>query len=415
MPVPMLKTQPLHSVFAVLIGAAIPSLVLGRAVFAVVVGLSLLALLSSDLRSQAWREVLAASKTTVGFAVIATLLLWVLSALGSNFIIRSLEAVLRTGAFVCIAVMVFGALRPEPRLQNLCLKSLAVVSLIGAGIALLATMVMPELYWCLRLEGWSSVPINSAYKGYAAISVLLVPILIWIFLAFRNVWQLVSLMAAACFLLLVWETYNRAAIAGFIGIVFALALTVFVNDARRLVAILCVGLTSLLTASVLIWLKVTRNHTIDIAPETYWYFPVWLIDFQRQTIWDHAYQVFETAPWFGVGANTINFTPGANQPLPGNESLHIIPAHPHNWTIEIMAETGGLGLFALLVTLAVIAVSLILKYRKTGTPRYLMVVAMLAGYWVSGLFNFSYWSAWWQVSFVLAVAVAASLSKTGAR
>ena len=203
--------------------------------------------------------------------------------------------------------------------------------------------------------------------------------------------------------------------AGFIGIVFAMAVTEFSRNPRRLVAKLCVGFTTLLTASVLIWLKVTRNHSIDIAPETNWYFPVWLIDFQRQTIWGHAYQVFETAPWLGVGANTINLTPGANQPLPGNESLHIIPAHPHNWTIEILAETGGLGLFALLATLAAIICSLILNYRKTGIPRYLMVIAMLAGYWSSGLFNFSYWSAWWQVSFVLAVAVAASISKAAAR
>ena len=107
------------------------------------------------LRSQAWNEVVAASKTTVGAAVIATLLIWVLSALGSNFITRSLEAVLRTGAFVCIAVMVFAVLRDAPKLQSLCLKSLAAISLIPASNNALSRSSGSAIS-CTGCSSWSS-------------------------------------------------------------------------------------------------------------------------------------------------------------------------------------------------------------------------------------------------------------------
>ena len=34
--------------------------------------------------------------------------------------------------------------------------------------------------------------------------------------------------------------------------------------------------------------------------------------------------------------------------------------------------------------------------------------AVSIGYWVSGLFNFSFWSAWWQVSFMVLLALCLS-------
>ena len=98
----------------------------------------------------------------------------------------------------------------------------------------------------------------------------------------------------------------------------------------------------------------------------------------------------------------------AAKPLPGDEVLRMIPAHPHNWVVEVMAETGALGLLALLFTLVFFYVYLLLKYRKTGEAGYLMAILVFAGYWTSGLFNFSYWSAWWQLSFVLTTAFALS-------
>lgn len=399
--------------FAILAGAAVPGLVFGRAVFAVFVGLAFLALLASSLRPVAWRELLTLAKTPVGLAIAATIAVWTVSALGSNFMIRSLEAVLRTAVFVGFGVMVFVGLRAIPELQALSMKSLVVVSLVGAVIAVTATTFLPELYWLLRLKGWISIPVETVYKGYAAVSVLVIPILAWVAIAMRSYWRLFALLSSALLLFLVWETYNRAAIAGFLAIAVAIAIAELIRNSKPVIAKMLAMAVAAAVAGVIVWLKVTRGYNVDIAPENDWLFPVWLVDFQRQTIWAHALTIFEGAPWLGVGANTINFTPGADQPIPGNLNLHIIPSHPHNWAVEVLAETGALGFAALLLTLIILCGYLLLNYRRTAAPGYLLAISVLAGYWTSGLFNFSYWSAWWQVTFFLAMAFALSVPAAG--
>jgi len=50
-------------------------------------------------------------------------------------------------------------------------------------------------------------------------------------------------------------------------------------------------------------------------------------------------------------------------------------------------------------------VSFIRRYITFKNPATLTAIAVAAGYWSSGLFNFSFWSAWWQCSFVLMLAL----------
>jgi len=40
---------------------------------------------------------------------------------------------------------------------------------------------------------------------------------------------------------------------------------------------------------------------------------------------------------------------------------------------------------------------------RTGNLGPIMTIAVLSGYWGAGLFNFSYWSAWWQLSFLISL------------
>ena len=392
--------------FAVFIGGAVPSLVLGRAVFGVIAGLAILALMASALRPVIWRGLVCGAKSPIGIAILANMLLWSASALGSNYAGRSIEAVLRTGLFVCLGVIVFHGLTSARELQTLAMKAFVATALVGAIIATLGSTVFPELYGLLRFQGWVLAPVTAAYKAYAALSVLVVPLLLWIAINWRGRWQVFAFLAAGLFLFIVWETSNRAALAGFLGILLAGLIAEFARNAKRfIVVVLGLGATAAF-AGVGVWLKMTRGRYTEVAPQNEWLFPVWLVDFQRQTIWSHTLKVFESAPWFGIGANTINFAPGADKPLPGNEVLHMIPAHPHNWVVEVMAETGALGLVALLFTLVFFYGYLLLKYRKTGAAGYLIAISVFAGYWTSGLFNFSYWSAWWQLSFVLMTAFA---------
>ena len=123
-------------------------------------------------------------------------------------------------------------------------------------------------------------------------------------------------------------------------------------------------------------------------------------------MWNYSFGVARESPWFGIGANTINLIPGSEKPLPGDATLTIISGHPHNWMVEILAETGFLGMTAILVTIIVTFLFLYRRVRLSKDLGSLAVIAIMAGYWGSGLFNFSFWSSWWQISFLMGFALA---------
>jgi O-antigen ligase len=388
--------------FAALIGAAVPTIVFGRAVFAVVLGIAFFALVISGLRCQAWRELRERSRTPVGIAAIVTITAWVMSSFGSEFPWRSFEASARTGFFVSIGVMVSGALKGEPRLRDVCFRAFIIVGASSALLALVEMTIAPELFWALRLKGWLAQPLHTELKSFSSLAVIVVPSIILAGWILRRYWMSLAVACSAAFLFLVWENHNRAAIAGFLAIIGILAAFRLLRPGGHRSAVTLVGFFIFGSLSVAVWLKATRP---PIELDADWVFPLWLVDFQRQTIWGQALEIWQKAPWFGVGANTINFDLSASRPLPGDESLHIIPAHPHNWIVEILAETGVIGLASLLVALLLLSLQLARRYRT---------MAVMAGYWVSGLFNFSVWSAWWQASFVLTLAVAFSAEDSSA-
>ena len=396
--------------FAALIGAAIPSLVLGRSVFAVVVGLGVVALLASELRAVAWQHLIKQIRSPIGTLILATLAVWTISSLGSNFPVRSLEASVRSGLFIAIGAMIYAGLQANTLLHRWCLRAFIAASFIAIVVAMIEITILPELYWALRLQGWSSNPLGTKLKAFSSLAVIMIPVLALSARRCRSYWSVTAVIAVVGIGALVWLTYNRAAIAGFLCIF----LTIFICQAFRFgahkhVVMLLSGFAAS-CASILIWLRISRGHLVAATTGSDWLIPVWLVDFQRQTMWEHTLSIAEKAPWLGIGPNTINFVPGADQPLPGNASLHIIPAHPHNWIVEIIAETGAFGFFALLTLILFAIGSLLLQYRRTGSFAALSSIAIMAGYWGSGLFNFSYWSAWWQVSFVLALAISGALA-----
>src|SRR3546814_12594177 len=71
--------------------------------------------------------------------------------------------------------------------------------------------------------------------------------------------------------------------------------------------------------------------------------PTFVIDAHRQVIWSFTLEHVAIAPWFGVGMNVVNNLPGAHELIPGINAEYI-PSHPHNWILEIIVETGWIGL-----------------------------------------------------------------------
>jgi len=217
---------------------------------------------------------------------------------------------------------------------------------------------------------------------------------------------LLSIASIIGFVMIVWFTYNRATIAGLLVsmVVFAAwwAWTSRYWMIKVAFPIACIAVI----VAVILWLIQTRPQA---EYEGHWLFPPWLIDLERQVIWNFAYEIFQQNFWLGMGANTINFAPGANDIIPfRNSDLHMIPSHPHNWVLEIAAETGVLGLMSLLVMIGYTVLQHFKSLILHDNVPYLAAICVAIGYWSSGLFNFSFWSAWWQMSFLLIMALVLS-------
>lgn len=399
------SAQAFRTAFAVLAGMAIPSLVFGRVVFAICFSLSFIAMLASGLHRPIWRELVAIAKSPIGLIIFGTLAIWTVSSMLSNFPIRSLEATTRTALFVGLATVVNLALRKAPDLSELCMQTLVFSALACTALAILEMIALPELYWGLRFKGWVSTPLKSELKGFSALALMLAPLMALALWNWTGRLRRVAALALFVVVLLALLTGNRSVIAGFLGVAAAVAIAAIARRGIDKYAIWSALGVVTLVAVTIGWLHYSRQSAVQVAPPGDWLFPVWLIDFERQTIWQHVLEIARKSPWLGVGANTINFTPGADAPLPGHRFLHIVPAHPHNWVVEVFAEVGILGLISLAIVIMVAAYLQVKQYKQTLSPGALAALAIMAGYWVSGLFNFSYWSAWWQLSFVLAIAI----------
>ena len=151
--------------------------------------------------------------------------------------------------------------------------------------------------------------------------------------------------------------------------------------------------------ALVLWLHQTRGY-IQPPECTMALLPPWLLDYQRQTIWAHAIDIGMDAPWFGNGTNAINLMPGADAPMSRN-NLNIFPAHPHNWLVEVFAETGAVGAISLVILVMTLCFKMARNYLHSHDDAMLAALLVNVGYWGSGLLSFSFWSAWWQVSYLL--------------
>src|SRR3546814_6342496 len=61
--------------------------------------------------------------------------------------------------------------------------------------------------------------------------------------------------------------------------------------------------------------------------------------------------------------NVVNNLPGAHELIPGINAEYI-PAHPHNWILEILVETGWIGLALVVAILALLAWKITQRLRR---------------------------------------------------
>jgi O-antigen ligase len=379
---------------------------MGRGAIAVTLILAFFCFLSLPRKLNYLKNAFDAALHPIGLMLLIMALLWIPNITLSSDSVHSLQTGLRTFLFLGVATLFWSVLVQNKALHGFFCRAFVIASLVTIFIALIAELAVPELYWFFKFKGWQDIPIGTAQKSFAALAVLMVPALLWAGFRLKRGWAILAATSSIGFITLVGLTYNRAAIAGFIAMILVAAALVAYSNRSRIIQIALPLLALAIFIGTMVWLNTTRQRP---GFEGDWFLPLWLVDFPRQSIWRFSFDLVQQHFWFGMGINTINFAPGADAIIPRSiDNLRMIPSHPHNWILEVFVETGVFGILSLLVVIAGSFVHMISGFLKKGDNAYLIAICIFVGYWVSGLFNFSFWSAWWQMSFLLITALCLS-------
>ena len=398
--------QTLPHISAALLGIALPALILGRSVLAVIICIAILLIVIDVIKTASFSNIrkafIAEWKRPLGIFLAAVFILCIPSVIAADDTLHSFNAPGRTLGFCFIATFFYVYLKDHPNLSIIWIKYLIISSVLAIALAYFSQFVHPEFYWFLHLKGIKTDPLGHTLKEYTALAVFIVPLLIFSAYRSRNFLSVIALLSALALLVLIWLLANRATIAGLLAAIICLSIAICARYGTKRQIIVTGSFSTFCLGSVLWWLHTTRDAARFSIPDGDYLLPTWLIDYERQTIWTHAWGIALQTPWFGRGANTINLAPGADKVLEGTHGLHVIPAHPHNWPVELFAEIGIFGVFAVIGFILFCMVQMLYVYRTSGNPAVLTAMAIFAGYWCSGLFNFSFWAAWWQLAFILA-------------
>lgn len=390
------------AVAAACTAAAVPSLVMGPAAIGVVLAPAALAVALTPLRAAAVQAPRLAVRAPLGRLVILVFVLWLPSLAVSVDPWLSTEAWLRGLAFVAGALILWQALASRAVTARLVPPVVLIAGAVAAATALAALYGTSEVLSFVRFQGWRPRDAALGLKAFADAGMLLIPVALWAGWRLGGLWRAVAVATTMALILVIDATTSRAAWAGVLAMAAA-AVLIWVWQRRSLaiVAGAAVTLAVLVAAGVAFLLDHPRPpRTVEFAP----YLPLWLIDLHRQAIWSFTWDHFLSAPLFGIGLNALNHVAGASRIVPGLNA-EALPSHPHSWLLEVLAETGIVGALPLVATVAVAVWVLLRDHLRTGNACSLVAVLVSVGYWFSGLFNFSFWAAWWQLAYLTLMTV----------
>ena len=381
---------------AVALGASVPILIMGRVGMAVAIAIAIIGLVATSDRSRLVFDVMGAIKTPLGTAVGVTFALWLVSVIGSPEVALSAKIWARMVALLVVGVALTSLLRRSPALHDLALKALIVAALLGAGIGLVTVLVWPDPLLLLRGHGDNLAHAGlaaSVLKSYGTAIACAIPVVLWAGWRMDVRWRVpaITFQFLALALLIVLESRAGLVAAAVGGGIF---MCWFVWRHGRAWLIGAIALVMVAGVAVAFATNV-RNNEIEAALNL----PIWLVDAHRQAIWDASLQRFTEAPIFGWGIDVIDKLPGANDIVPGS-GVEFIPSHPHNWAIEVLAETGVVGFTAMAVALIVLAVGGIRATRRDGSAGATLL-AVCAIFFLVSLISYSFWAFWWQATFIL--------------
>ena len=383
-------------------GAVVPSMAQGSAMPNIVGGVVLVLVLAV----LAWDKAFARPRSTpLLWAGVGLVVAWVPSVMLSLDPVKSLEVWGRVVLLLLGGVAFYRFLVEDARRLDLALKALLVVTL--------AMAIYVALRFTLPESVQAALGLNLQYrfltfKSAANLFMLQMPVCLWAGWRLGGRWRAVAVAAVVGGLVMLYGSDSRAA---FSGVLFGLAAAGSAVAFAQKRWVVLGGVFGVILLGLWGIHAYTDGRYVSDLPGLW--APVWLIDPHRQYIWQFVFERFLEAPVFGHGPGMIHTVPGASALIPGVGGVYI-PSHPHNWVVEILAETGLVGAVA---TFAAVAAGLLYALRlwlMEGTPLALALFTLLVMYWGAGLFNFSLWRAYWIIGLMVSVALLLA-ARTGER
>lgn len=398
---------------SVLAGLAIPLAAFGPAPPGVALALAVILVLVApsrlELLSALWRGL----RTPLGLGLTAMFVLWLPSVVDSLDPLRSLQVWARMIGFIAAAALLFDFLRRSPRAGEACLRAIVISACACALVALVGIYAASPIYAVFRGGAAVKMDVALALKAYGSAVACLVPVVLWAGHRLGRSWRLLGFAYAAAGVVLIVAAKSNA---GLLGLVVGAVVGVASSAAglvRRSWLVLAAWAALVAVALIVVLARlpglppgevIEQRGALEVGQAA---LPTWLVDAHRQGIWAFGRDRFLEAPVFGHGIDVSNFLPGASvrASFPSGEQ-EILPAHPHNWFLEVLLETGVVGAVALLAVLAL----LVRELSKRVPDRWSAAAAgaLFAAFWSSSFFNFSVWAAWWQLTFLVLIAIIAA-------
>ncbi|PKR58553.1 hypothetical protein COO92_12565 [Thalassospira lohafexi] len=390
------------SLAAILFGISAPLFFFGRAALGVGLGLSLLLAIVSADHGAAWRKMRNDFMGPLGLLIVATLIVFLISAIGSVVPSKSIETWVARFSMLSGIWYLMRLIQLKARIAwDSCI--LATWALII--FCVFSIVVHPELLSLKALrEPNFNFDITRRLKPVGSFLIFGAMMLVADAFDRKGVRKYVSVIAAIAILPILEVSQGRANVAAILAAGCAMGICLVFLIKSRFIKVAVFAGIAVAIVGVLLWLGEVTGNMSDLRGFVP-YLPTWLVDVHRQMIWQFTYSHVFDHPLIGYGINASPWVPGANE-LAGSSTQSVLPGHPHSWFMEIWLEVGIIGLLVMVPMVACCAVTAFVDVLRNGGKVSALPLAMLAAYWFAGLFNYSFWTSWWFGVFMLGISLA---------
>lgn len=403
----------LRSFMAVLIGVALPSIVTGRAPLAFIfplVGIIAVARvwrLRAEILPRLWPAPPLAWAILVMMVSFGVSALWTIDPAGSP------RTWIEFAGILAVGTLVYLALDGDTRMIDIALKSAVSASVFGFLLVFLTIFVSHDFMSVVRMRDVVNADLaRQAMKSYGSVLPLMIPLLIWCGWRLKGRWRWIAWALIAPNVATIPVLEAKAGLLGLAGAVAAvgfawllLRLTPRLRPGLVLVAVaLTIGIAALVV-SRLPAPPYKGRDSLRISTS--------LIDAHRQVIWGFSISFANDRPLFGYGLDTAGRLPGAKTVIPGFNQNYV-PGHTHNWIIQLIVETGWIGLLSALIVIWLL-LRRIWRGILDGYSGAWVAAAGSGAFFISSLVNFNVWAIWWHGIFYLLLALSLAAAPTSPR